>query len=351
MVGRSVRGAIGLGRALVLASLPLALAPAPAAAAPADPLPSLNLNPLRQIVYQHPDRGPLGAVAQGELSGGLSVGYFAAFSSQERGDSSILLDLEGARFDASLGWAPTDRIRVALDLPLIVYYDGVLDSVVEVVDRAVGTPSPQRKDVGQNDYHFRYQHATDSPFQPAPGHFGLGDAALEARARLLDEDLEGWLPELSATGVVEVPSGDPSLVHGNGAVDVAGEVEAARSLGDLRISLALGFVVPGGAPDRLGGVSTRAAVSGLAAFGYAIGDAWQLLAQVDYRQSPYGGSGLDVLKADSSELAVGLRFAPPSRGLSIEAGFVEGLVNGSSPDFSVVTSIACRFDGGGRNQP
>ncbi len=348
---RSSLGRIALrARAVGVAGWVLAWTAA-AAAGPADPLPSIDLSPLRQLVYQHPNRGPLPAEPEGVLDGEARIGYFATFSSQDRDDSSILVDLEGARFDLRLGWTPLTGVEVAVDLPLIVYYDGVLDSVVEVVDRAVGTPSPQRKDVGRNTYHFHHRHADDRPFEPAPGHFGFGDAALEVRARCLDEDPEGWLPDVSISGVVEVPSGDPGLAHGNGAVDVGGEVEAGRTLGAIRLTTAFGFVVPGGRPDRLEGVSTRAAVNALFALGYGITDAWQALAQIDYRQSPYRGSALDVLKADSAELAVGLRFEPPGHGVTFDVGFVEGLVNGSSPDFAVVTAVSRRFAGAGDREP
>lgn len=347
---RFALGRVG-SRRCAIASMGAVLAWATVArAGPADPLPSIDLSPLRQLVYQHPNRGPLPAEPEGTLDGEARIGYFAAFSSQDREDSSILIDLEGARFDLRLGWAPLSGIEVGFDLPLLVYYDGVLDAVVEVVDRAVGTPSPQRKDLGQNTYHFRHQHGNDRPFEPAPGHFGFGDAALEVRGRCLDEDAEGWLPEVSVSGVAEVPTGDPGLAHGNGAVDVGGEVEAARTFGPVRLTTAFGFVVPGGSPGRLEGVSTRVAVNALLAFGYGITDTWQALAQVDYRQSPYRGSQLDVLKADSAELAVGLRFEPPG-GVAFDLGFVEGLVNGSSPDFAVVTSVSRRFDGGSDPAP
>jgi hypothetical protein len=310
---------------------------------PTDPVPAIDLLPTRQILYQLPDRGPLGAVPAGEVATGLTIGYFAAFSDQERGGSTVLLDLEGARFDLRGSWAPTDGLTIGLDLPLIVYYDGVLDAVVEAVDRAVGTPSPLRKELGRNVYRFELESEGTSTFTPSPGHFGLGDLALEVRYQLVDEVAEGWVPDVSASGALELPTGDSDLAHGNGSVDLGAGVEIGRTLGDFRLSLALGLVVPGGLPDQLGPVSTHVAVSGLAAAGYRLADAWGLVAQVDYRQSPFDQSGLDVFGADSSELAVALRWAPPTGSLSVDAAFVEGLVNGASPDFSVVTSVTYRF--------
>ena len=266
-------------------------------------------------------------------------------SQQSRLDSSILIDLEGARFDLQPSYALTDRWTIGADLPLIVYYGGVLDSVVDAVDRAVGTPSPQRKQLGHNVYHFELTHAGDAPFAPAPANFGLGDLALELRWRALEQASGGVAPDLSLTAVVEPPTGDPGLAHGNGAVDFGFDAELGKTLGDFRLSATAGLVVPGD-PTRLPGISADPAFSGLLAGAYAVTAAWNLIAQVDYRPSPYRGSGVDAISAASSELAVGFRWSPAEPPVTLEAAFVEGLVNGASPDFSALISLSYRLPSG-----
>lgn len=311
--------------------------------APADPIPAVDLSPTRQILYQWTDRAPLEAVPAGSVTPSFRASYFAAVSDQQRGGASVAIDVEGARFDLGAAWAPVEGVSVEVALPLLVYYDGVLDSLVDAIDRAVGTPSPQRKDRGQNVYSFLVESPDGTRFEPDSGHLGLGDLALGGRYRLLEQDLGGWTPDVSVSGALELPTGDSSLAHGNGSVDFGAEVEAGRSLGDFRLSVAVGLVVPGGLPDGLDGFDTRVSVSALGAVGYTLADAWGLIAQVDYRQAPYQGSSLDVLASDSSELTVGLRWEPRGGALGVDVGFVEGLVNGASPDFSVVSSIRYRF--------
>lgn len=330
---------MALGVALVVT------APTPSRSAPADPIPAIDLSPPRQILFQWSDRAPLEAVEAGSITPTLRAAYFAAVSDQQRGGATVAIDLEGARFDLGGAWAPVDDLSVELTLPLVVYYDGVLDSLVDAIDRAVGTPSPQRKERGQNVYAFAVESPDGTRFEPDSGHLGLGDLALGARYRLFGQDLEGWAPDLSVSGALELPTGDASLSHGNGAVDFGAALEAGRSLGDFRLSVALGVVVPGGLPSGLGGFDTRAAVNALGAVGYTLADAWGLVAQVDYRQAPYRGTSLDAFGSDSSELTVGLRWQPPDGAVAVDAGFVEGLANGASPDFSVVTSIRYRFSG------
>lgn len=317
--------------------------PSPGSAAPADPIPAIDLTPPRQILFQWSDRGPLEAVPAGSVTPSVRAAYFAAVSDQQRGGATVALDVEGARFDLGGAWAPVDDVSLEITLPLVVYFDGVLDPVVDAIDRAVGTPSPQRKQRGQNVYAFEVESPDGRRFEPDPGHFGLGDLILGGRYRLLAEDRAGWAPDLSVSGALELPTGDASLAHGNGAVDFGAELEAGRSLGDFRLSLAFGLVVPGGLPAGLDGFDTRAAVSALGAIGYTFADAWGVIAQVDYRQAPYGGTPLDVFGSDSAELTVGLRWEPPDSGWSVDAGFVEGLVNGASPDFSVVSALRYRF--------
>ncbi len=317
--------------------------PSPGGAAPADPIAAIDLTPPRQILFQWSDRGPLEAVPAGSVTPSIRAAYFAAVSDQQRGGATVALDVEGARFDLGGAWAPVEDVSLEVALPLIVYYDGVLDSVVDAIDRAVGTPSPQRKERGQNVYAFEVVSPDGRRFEPDSGHLGIGDLVLGGRYRLLAEDRDGWAPDLSVSGALEVPTGDASLAHGNGAVDFGAELEAGRSLGDFRLSIAFGLVVPGGLPEGLDGFDTRVAVNALGALGYAFADAWGVIAQVDYRQAPYGGTPLDVLGSDSSELTLGLRWEPPDSGWSVDAGFVEGLVNGASPDFSVVSTVRYRF--------
>lgn len=309
-------------------------------AASGEPVASIDQFPLRQILYQFPDRGPVAPV-EGSVLGEVRTSYFATFVQQGSERSSLFVDLEGARFDVVVGYDWTDRLRVGFDLPLLVYYDGVLDSVVETVDQAVGTPSPQRKAQGRNRYRFHFERDGRGALAPSPGHFGLGDVALEARFAVLRQD-ESWLPDLGVSGVVEVPSGDAGLAHGNGAVDLGIEAEAGRTLGDFRVTLALALLVPGD-PSKLPGVDAGPAMSALVAVAYEIAAAWDVVTQVDYRQSAYDGSDLGAMTSDASELGVGLRWQPPDGAIAFDAMFVEGLINGTSPDFSTLLSLSYRF--------
>lgn len=340
---RAARPGLGRRAAWAFAGALAVSAPSPGRAAPADPIPAIDLTPLRQILFQWADRGPLEAVPAGSVTPSIRAAYFAAVSDQQRGGATVAIDVEGARFDLGGAWAAVDDVSLEITLPLLVYYDGVLDSVVDAIDRGVGTPSPQRKERGQNVYAFEVEAPDGRRFEPDSGHFGLGDLVLGGRYRLVAEDRDGWAPDLSVSGALELPTGDASLAHGNGAVDFGAELEAGRSLGDFRLSLAFGLVVPGGLPEGLDGFDTRVAVNALGALGYTFAEAWGVIAQVDYRQAPYGGTPLDVFGSDSSELTVGLRWEPAGSGWSVDAGFVEGLVNGASPDFSVVSSVRYRF--------
>jgi hypothetical protein len=153
------------------------------------------------------------------------------YDDQGRG---TVLDAETVHAVLEMRLGLLDALEASAELPLVWRWEGVLDPVIEGVERLSGSVRGERQSLPQNTY--RVGGVTDegSPFDLEDG-VGLAKAQLGLKYRALDGAPWAW-PAVAIEALVALPTGTPEF--GTHGVDIGARLSIAKRFGD--------FIVYGG---------------------------------------------------------------------------------------------------------
>ena len=129
------------------------------------------------------------------------------------------VDGETARLTLDLDWGVSRRVDLRVTLPLLAHTGGFLDGPIESYHETFGFPDGGRPSFARDQYVVGLSDRGSTVFlDGAPGGVGIGDLLLETRVALAPPGSPTFA--LVATGSVELPTGDPDHLDGNGSLDV-----------------------------------------------------------------------------------------------------------------------------------
>ena len=141
----------------------------------------------------------------------------------------IVIDGEVVQATAVIRYGLTDRVQLALEVPMVWRWEGVLDPFIRRVESIYGNVRGERRDLASNM--FRVEGTTDdgAPFKLGPG-VGLAKTTLGAKIRLLD-GAPAWYPALSFETIFALPTGMSTF--GTKGIDTGIRLAASKRAGDF----------------------------------------------------------------------------------------------------------------------
>ncbi|MEW6488150.1 MAG: DUF3187 family protein [Thermodesulfobacteriota bacterium] len=306
----------------------LLLAAVPAAASEFAPLPVRNLYPPRLLFLQ-----PSPSLPEQRSGGRMDLAYATVCAVHERGDTSLVTDMEVGRVAAVGRWGAPWGGGFSLEVPYLWYGGGAFDPVLDAYHDAFGFPDGDREDRPENAFGYRVTRGRHeyAPRSPAGG--GLGDMVLEAV-----HPLGAPGPLRSAARLsLKLPTGSARNGFGSGHADGGGGVLASWQGPRAGVGANVDVLYLGGSPDAALRLESHWALSALAFAGVQLGPLGTAAAQLHFATSPYG-TGLPALDRDVLLLALGVR-RQVGADAWISLGFTEDLVVQASPDFSLFVGV------------
>ncbi len=198
--------------ALALGAL---LALSPAGRTQAQPVNATNLTPFTGVLGQPairsaalPGRGRLDWRADIALASHSAIGA--------RGEEVAFIDGQTLRLAASLSYQPATRWQFSLEMPWISHSGGFLDATIEEWHNLTGLTNGERDRQDRDRLRFAYTGSAGS-FELSDSRAGLGDIRASAVYALRQDARR----QVALRALVEVPTGDPARLTGNGATDIA----------------------------------------------------------------------------------------------------------------------------------
>lgn len=303
------------------------------------PFPVRNFHPLQQLVLQIPgDRANV--VAKGTIDVRLELAETAAIYREVSPQASVTAKFETLRSGAFLRYGVTEKLELALEVPVLYRYRGFMEGMIKAVERATTGLAPARKALSNVGYAYNVTRGGQQVISGAEGVLGLGDATMMAKYQVLSET--STLPAVSIRGAIKLPTGDEGQFFGSGSPDFGIGLAAEKSIGSRWILYGnVNGVFPTG---RIGGMPLQATISGLAAVEYLWTENLSLTLQFDYYSPPFHGVGLKALDRGVTELVTGFNYRISPQWLWQVYG-VENtdLITGSAPDFTLATLFTYRF--------
>jgi hypothetical protein len=303
------------------------------------PFPVRNFNPLQQLVLNMPgDRAAV--LKHGMLDVRLELAETAAIYLEDTQQASATAKFETLRSGLFLRYGATDKLELAMEIPVLYRYPGFMDGEIKAVERMTTGLSPARRALGDNSYVYNISRGGQQIVNGTNGAVGLGDSTLLAKYQLLSETSS--LPALSIRTAVKFPTGDEGEFFGSGSPDFGIGLAAEKLLGGRWVLYSnLNGVFPTG---RIAGLPLQPTISGLAATEYLWSGNLSLTLQFDYYSSPFHGVGLQVLDKGVTEVVAGFNYRAAEHWLWQVYGIENvDFITGSAADFTLATLFTYRF--------
>lgn len=227
------------------------------------PFPVRNFQPIHQLVLGMPgDRATV--LKPGALDLRVELANSANIFSDTTPQTSVSMKFESIRAGFFLRYGITERLEMAVEVPVLSRYRGVMEGMISAVERATTGLAPDRKALKGTGYAYQATSDGRTVMTGQEGVVGLGDASIMGKFQVLTET--NTLPALSIRAALKLPTGDESHLLGSGSPDyglgLAMEKHVAK---DWMVYANLNGVIPTG---RIAGYGLQPVVSGLVAVEY-----------------------------------------------------------------------------------
>ena len=303
------------------------------------PFPVRNFQPLHQLVLGMPgDRASV--LKPGALDLRVELANTANIYSDSTPQASVAMKFESIRSGFFLRYGVTERLEMAVEVPVLNRYRGIMEGMITAVERATTGLAPDRRALQGTGYAYQVTSGGRTVINAREGIVGLGDASVMGKYQVLAE--ADWLPMVSVRAALKLPTGDEPHLLGSGSPDygfgLAIEKHVAK---DWMIYLNLNGVIPTG---RIAGFGLQPVVSGIFAVEYLWSENFSLVGHFDYFSSPLYGTGTHVFDKGVTEGVLGFNYRLRPQ-LLWQVYAVENLdfIVGSAADFTLSTVVTFRF--------
>ena len=303
------------------------------------PFPVRNFQPIHQLVLGMPGERAT-VLKPGALDLRIELANTANVFADTTAQTSVAMKFESLRSGIFLRYGVTERFEVAAELPVLYRYRGIMDGIIEGVERGTTGLAPDRRALRNAGYVFNVTSNGRTVMNGREGVVGVGDASLMGKYQVVAET--GSLPAISLRCAVKLPTGDEPHFLGSGSPDFGLGLAIEKHLASDWIAyLNVNGVLPTG---RIAGYSLQPFVSGLVAIEYLWTENFSLIAHFDYYSSPLHGTGTSVFDKGVTEAVAGFNYRLRPHLLWQVYG-VENLdfIVGSAADFTLSTVMTYRF--------
>lgn len=333
------RGRILVAILFVSMILAGAAGPQPGWAEGFGPFPVRNFQPLHQLVLGMPGDRAL-VLKPGALDLRVELANTANIFSDSTPQASVAMKFESIRSGFFLRYGVTERLEMALEVPVVNRYRGIMEGMITAVERATTGLAPDRRALQGTGYAYQVTSGGRTVINAREGIVGLGDASVMGKYQVLAE--ADWLPMVSVRAALKLPTGDEPHLLGSGSPDygfgLAIEKHVAK---DWMVYVNLNGVIPTG---RIAGFGLQPVVSGIFAVEYLWSENFSLVGHFDYFSSPLYGTGTHVFDKGVTEGVLGFSYRLRPQ-LLWQVYAVENLdfIVGSAADFTLSTVVTFRF--------
>ena len=295
------------------------------------PFPIRNQFPLYRVLNP-----PSLEKASLEDSFSADFSYASVYTVQSSSAWSIAADMEVAELDFRFRKSFNDSFELGIDIPIISFNSGFMDSFLNDYHSAFGFPDYGRSERPLNTFLYEVRRNGVLIIKGDTG-TGIGDIRLTAKKTLLKSDSAA----VTFFADLELPTGDASRGFGNGSLDAGAAILVEKRIGEkVMVYGNAGIVFPGKlrAEETLKLNASPYAGLGVEA---AVWSHVSLLGQVMFQKSPFPKTGIGSLDRPSALLSLGGRYAWEKN--SLDFAFTEDPNTAGAPDVSFTLSFKRRF--------
>ncbi|MEW6544445.1 MAG: DUF3187 family protein [Nitrospirota bacterium] len=304
------------------------------------PFPVRNFQPLQMLFLGMPgDRAAV--LKKGALDVRVELADTATVFDDRILPTTATMKFEQLRSGLFLRYGLTEKLEVAVEVPAVYRYRGILEGAITGVERATTGLAPARKSLENRGYVYNVSRNGNVMFSGSNNTLGLGDTTFIGKYQLLTED-HGWTPTLSLRVAAKAPTGDSAQFFGSGHPDFGVGVAVEKAVATNWLLYGnFNVVQPTGTVSNL---SLQTVLTGIGAVEYLWSPALSFVAQFDYYSSAYHGTGSPVLDRGVTEAAFGFNYEL-RRNLLWQVYGIENLdiLRGSAADFTLSTVVTYRF--------
>lgn len=304
------------------------------------PFPVRNFQPIQMLVLGMPgDRATV--LRQGTVDVRVELADTASIFNELTPQSSAVMKFETLRSGLFLRYGVTDRFEVAMEVPALYRYQGVLNGGITAAERATTGLSGARRDLRSLGYAYMVSPGSRTAFHGGQDQWGLGDISLMSKYQFVQQT--ETLPAVSLRFAVKAPSGDASRVFGSGHPDAGVGLALEKTFLSRWVTYVnVNGVFPSG---TVGGFHPQPIVSAMTAAEYLWSEHVSFTLQFDYYSSAFHGTGLKVLDRGVTEVVLGFNYQLQPHLLWQVYG-VENVdfITGGSADFTLSTVLTYRFE-------
>jgi len=252
-------------------------------------------------------------------------------------------------FDSGIGrttinfrYGLSDGFTLELDIPVLVYQGGFLDSPIEMIHQFAGFPYASRSMLTANTSQMYFSGQQKDLLYSADdfGGPGLGDIVLIAKAQLYKSRIHGFA--LASRVALKLPTGNYKYLRGSGSFDYGIDITATKKFGNSFISTNLSGVVPG-KWELMPQVKILPSYSWILSYEYLWGKRLSLILQNQVLSSNFGKEFHPEISKVTYEWTAGLKYDIGNRfrfSLSITENYIH---HNNTADFGFSVGISRGF--------
>jgi len=212
---------------------------------------TLNKNDFRvSINYSHSNTFAQSSDVLNQLSNSnnrsdLSSDLTRQIERTDGNSNRFLIDTGIGRTTINLKYGVSNRLMLELDIPVMTYQGGFLDTPIEMIHKIAGFPYASRSMLIKNNSQVLFSGEKGDMFYNADDFWGPGiaDIVLMAKAQLYRSHIQGFA--LASRIAIKLPTGNYKYLRGSGSFDYGIDLGATKKLGNSFISSNLSGVFPG----------------------------------------------------------------------------------------------------------
>jgi len=275
-------------------------------------------------LFLHLD-APVVESAVNESAFSLSLSHSSIFMMKNSADWTVNLDMEVTELVLQYQRDIPDIFEVGIEVPVLSFSSGFLDSSLDSYHRAFGFSDYGRSSRPQNEFLYELKRNNTVVLKAEDGRVGLGDIRLTIRRMLRRDD-----PFVSVKAEMEFPTGRASKGFGNGSIDGGISLLVDKRLGQKFNSYVnFGIVFPGDLHAEKT-VALRTYYYAGAALEAAFWKDFKLIGQVLFQSSPFPDTGIGSVDRTAALLTFGGRYASGKN--SLEFSLTEDANTAGAPD-------------------
>jgi hypothetical protein len=300
--------------------------------------PARNFQPIQGLSLQMSGESAI-PLKKGDITFRVHEAETSTVLKDVRPGVAASLKLNQLHSDLEIRYGLSQAAELGVELTSLYNHSGALDGLINTIELiGAGKLAGARQQLKNSGFVFVVTRDGRSVLEGKNGEAGLADLVLRSKIQLVTESR--WLPAIAFRPAVKIPLGDSSRAFSTGHVDFGVGLAAQKTFkGRLVVYLNLNEVFPTG---HYLGYDLKPYFIGVGGVEIRFTPRFSVMSHLTHAQSPYHGTGTDILDQGITEItvALGYRFTPNLLG---QIYGVENLLQGSAADFTLALAVTYRL--------